>query len=500
LLGSDAIDITVITSGKSLFIDEVKKKIQDLQQMTKEERYNFWVNEAQDTDPAGIIPKKLFFGKDIVYSKKNMKINKNIEFDISHSIGGLSNVWGANVTDISKNDKSKFNDGLADLEKYLIKVTEKFKIAGEYDDIDDGKNTLKYYSKKLNYCCQAHYIYKKYKENSNFFFKKNIRIGLAKLAIKTEGNDNTCENCGMCMLGCHKNSIFNSENYFNKIKNINFFDNSIVENIDEKDNKTFLKITKNNNSTIEYFDYTFVASGPINTSKLVLKFLNKYNKKSLIIKDSQKYFFLYYVNKNSKRNEEITTTGLSQLFLQTEISKNTFHLQLYHSKILLDLVLKKFKKSKILNLTKKIINFFIKRIMIGVVYFPSEVSDSIVINYEKEKNIFSIFKYKNTKFSNLLIIRILARIFSSSLKLFSFPLPIFIKSKTGISQHFGSCLPMKKKPVIGECSMDGKLFGSENIYIVDASNLPRIPSTPTTFLTMANAYRISENFLKNLKK
>ena len=59
---------------------------------------------------------------------------------------------------------------------------------------------------------------------------------------------------------------------------------------------------------------------------------------------------------------------------------------------------------------------------------------------------------------------------------------------------------MRSQPIEGETNIDGSLHGFKNIYIADSSSLSRIPSTPPTFLSMSNAYRISENLLKNLEK
>ena len=37
----------------------------------------------------------------------------------------------------------------------------------------------------------------------------------------------------------------------------------------------------------------------------------------------------------------------------------------------------------------------------------------------------------------------------------------------------------------------------KNIYITDSSSLSRIPSTPPTFISMSNAYRVSSEIVNN---
>ena len=81
-------------------------------------------------------------------------------------------------------------------------------------------------------------------------------------------------------------------------------------------------------------------------------------------------------------------------------------------------------------------------------------------------------------------------------KLKCLPLPIFIKSKVGVSQHFGSSLPESKSKDLGNVNLDGELIPFKNIYIADSSSLSRIPATPPTYISMSNAYRISSKIIK----
>ena len=57
---------------------------------------------------------------------------------------------------------------------------------------------------------------------------------------------------------------------------------------------------------------------------------------------------------------------------------------------------------------------------------------------------------------------------------------------------------MSRNPNIGECDINGKLEGTQNIYIADSSSLKRIPSTPPTLLTMSNAQFISSKIIEGM--
>ena len=97
-------DLTIISSGKSLFTKEILSIQEYLRTLDKDSKHKFWENKNKTSKT--LIPKKLFFGSSDVYKNNlnNLNIAKNLDFDLSDSIGGLSNVWGANVCGLSKND------------------------------------------------------------------------------------------------------------------------------------------------------------------------------------------------------------------------------------------------------------------------------------------------------------------------------------------------------------------------------------------------------------
>lgn len=491
-------ELNMICSGENLFTPEIVKLQNYLKSLDKDSQHQYWENKEYISKE--LIPKKLFFGESKVYKdiEEDLKISEKIKFDISHSVGGLSNVWGANVTGLSKNDIENYHyeDNLSD---QLNKITTIFPISGLKDDLDsDIPYNLNYNKIPLKYGFQAQTLINLYNENKKYFKKNNFRFGYAKLAIRTSDEiiDNNCKNSGLEMFGCNQNSIFNSTFFINKYrKDLNLLENTLVQSIECKDDKVFLICKDKKKKFNLEFDKLIVATGTINTSKLVLKLLSKYKKKSLIIKDSRKYFFLYFTLFKSKKNEEKNTIGLSQIFMQTEIKKHTFHLQLYHSTLLL--------KKTILNLTNKYIgkfilkyfDFILKRLMIGVVYFPEEVSHHMKMEYVEKNKKFLLNVSKNKNYSFRYITSIYFNLTKFFFKLKSFPLPIFIKTKIGGSQHFGASLPMRSRPSEGETNLDGSLYGFKNIYIADTSSLSRIPSTPPTFIAMSNAYRISKKII-----
>ena len=131
----DRFEISVFVSGDSLFSEKIINLQNKLSNSTKDQQHYYWENK--DNSESSLIPRKLFFGSSQVYKDKenDMNIEKNIQFDVSHSIGGLSNVWGANVSPLSKNDLNKYYNKDFLVNEYNF-ITTKFPISGFRDDLD----------------------------------------------------------------------------------------------------------------------------------------------------------------------------------------------------------------------------------------------------------------------------------------------------------------------------------------------------------------------------
>ncbi len=498
----DKIDVSIISSGESLYTDEIVSIQENIRNRDRKSQHEYIesINHLSKT----LIPKKLFFGSNKVYKEieDNLTKSSEVNYDISHSLGGLSNVWGATVTGISDNDLANF-DYNNDISLQFQILTKLFPISG-YKDKIDSKNSynINYNSIPLKYCFQAHKLVDQYNKYYEIFEKNNLRIGYSKLAVNTNKglNDNACDNSGLEMFGCHKNSIFNSIFFLKNIQNeINLIENTLIEEITPEKESVILSCkTKDNCITQLKFDYVIIAAGTINTSKLILKLLNKYNKNSLIIKDSQKYFFLYFSFFKSKKEEEKNIVGLSQIFMQTEIESHTFQLQLYHSSLFIRNAINRFIPRYLTNFLENTLSFVFRRIMIGVVYFPEEISNHMKIVYDCNNKFFRVEKLVNEKFSNRYIFKLYVKLIKLAIKIRGFPLPFFLKSQTGVSQHFGSTVPPSKSFLIGKTSEDGKLYPLKNVYVSDSSSLNRISSTPPTYIAMSNALRISNNIIKEI--
>ncbi len=70
------------------------------------------------------------------------------------------------------------------------------------------------------------------------------------------------------------------------------------------------------------------------------------------------------------------------------------------------------------------------------------------------------------------------------------------KSPPGWGFHHAGCLPMRKHPAPYETHVDGRLWDSRRVRVIDGSVLPSLPAKNHSLTLMANAARIADEVLR----
>jgi hypothetical protein len=65
-------------------------------------------------------------------------------------------------------------------------------------------------------------------------------------------------------------------------------------------------------------------------------------------------------------------------------------------------------------------------------------------------------------------------------------------SPPGWGFHYAACLPMRRSPAEFETHVDGRLWNSRRVRVIDGSVLPSLPAKNHSFTLMANAARIAD--------
>jgi len=80
-------------------------------------------------------------------------------------------------------------------------------------------------------------------------------------------------------------------------------------------------------------------------------------------------------------------------------------------------------------------------------------------------------------------------------------LPIrIIRPAHGASLHYAGTLPCSEDADPLTTALDGRLHGSERVYVADASTWRYLPAKGPTLTLMANAYRVGSNAASTLRE
>lgn len=129
------------------------------------------------------------------------------------------------------------------------------------------------------------------------------------------------------------------------------------------------------------------------------------------------------------------------------------------------------------------------------IFFPDSPSDDNFITLDSSEKLFINHKpihkdeylAKDGSYSIRPFLRLLHEmLYFACSSLCKFPV-------AGSSIHYAGSLPMRAtSPGPFETDKSGLLYGTKNVYIIDAANFPYLPSKNHTFTLMANAMRIAD--------
>ena len=446
------------------------------------------------------IPPKIAFNNSFMYKRAdNLKLvfDKFSNFFTSHALGGLSNVWGANISCIHNKYLKSWKINKKIFYESFNYVLKKMKICARKDMIDD------LYDVKLS---NTHliksglsYDHSVFDEKNIIFLKqKNLYIGASKLAL----NINKCTMISECLTGCKNRAIFNSADLIKNTfvnSDINYKKGILVLKFIEKKDKVHVivkNISSQKNLILKY-DYLIIAAGCVDSTLIVKKsILDNENDFNFKILESKKFYFPVFSRKILSSNNLDNSISLSHIFIQCKNKNSLVHCQLYPLYFMLEWILIN-KLGKYSVFLIKPFKWVLKYFFLAMVYLDSEDSGYLLANYKD--NILNVKGFENSKSKKRLDFFI--KKMKSCIKVTDLiPVNIVLSSKLGQSQHFGSTMRMKITPNINQTDFYGRPHKHKRTFIIDSSVLPSIPSSPTTINIMANAVRICKKIESLLKK
>ena len=435
------------------------------------------------------------------FTKMNSDYLKVLESSSTHSdlvnamsgssnFGGWTKFWGAtllpwhpNIFSEQNLEISDFNDAYTQLSKMIPQLAsqdallQKFPIYGV--SIPKHANTL-----AQTFASESADL-------------GDLLIGNSRLAINGYGKNMSlgCTDCGECLRGCPGDHIWNAARYFKQSIPGTYSVDSWVESIEILAQDAGVRIHYSDSSNeMQHadFDRVFLAAGALSTSQILLK--SKLLEET-IIRDSP-VTIVPFVSTRFKKLSSNTRISLSEMFIslnQSQKSSQHVFMQCYGmSSDLMSRIL--IEKPFLKLIPKRILGFFLSRVGIAMIFQDMKHGGEISVSRSADGRVH--LKELSTR-SKLGMVELRSAL-KKLKKLHLFPLWSFRHvGRVGEGFHFGASISHLDHDIDkNQNKWLGTLSVSRRLHVVDSSVLPVIPCYPTTYTTMANAYRITKGVVR----
>jgi choline dehydrogenase-like flavoprotein len=424
------------------------------------------------------------------------------EFDLGLSFaqGGLSNAWGAGVYRFSDRELREFPIKASDLDPYYDRLTSEIGISGCDDDLTPFFGSTRGLLPPLEPDHLSSKLLKTYSRKKLHLSRRGIYIGRPRLAVLTRalGDRQAYDYHGLEFFKPNIPAVYNASYSLRELKkrpNITYRSGFLVQRyVETSDGVEVLAKNINSHETEEFFARKLLlGAGTINTSKIVLASYEDYSTQLPLLDNATSYTPFLAPQLIGTAQEKEFFSGLQ---LNVVLSRKTDDVPIQGSfygmmgilraDLLLDLPLS-------IRANLMATKYLAPALGMLQLFYPDSPDQN---NYLKltSGNELEI-RYQQRSFG------LIERTFISEFrKLGYLSLPGLCKYPTpGNSFHYAGCLPMKTDPRRRyETSANGRLFGTNHVYVVDAANFTSLPSKNHTFTIMANAMRIAHHVGREL--
>ena len=456
----------------------------------------------------GVLPKKVHFGSDYIYAEDrsfariDTKASGRVPYP-TFAKGGFSTIWGAAVLPTDDCDMADWPVSRSQMEPYFRKIAQLLPICGGEGNLERHFPAYASALGSLDAGPQGDNLLADLKHAEKRLLDRQTVFGKARLAIHTRNGDHgvlACDGNGHCFAGCVRNAIFSTQPMLIDLvakRGVKHWLGVYVKQIAERDAKAVVEVVdlQSHGRLSLSFDALFVACGPINTARLLLRSRELYDR-PIRLKESQKFVLPMFRQHGAPTAIEHPSITLASVFLETKtqgLSDHWTHAQIVPMNEMI--VQAAGLPGTGRPIAGRIWKPFLRHMMAAWCGMHSDHSSAVELCLRKDGS-----DADRLELELLVSDRALADGRAAAKDLFRKGLlfgTVFchwmIKfSNPGSGTHCGAAFPMKECPA-GAFDTDrfGRPFGWSRIFLVDASVLPSIPGTTLAFPVMANAYRIA---------
>ncbi len=420
----------------------------------------------------------------------------------SLALGGLGNGWGLGAYTFSANELKRVGLNEKEILNAYKLIADRIGISGETND-DASRfchnNTIPL-QPPLEINATANSLYQQYQKKKPLFSAKHISMGKPSLALLSADKDN------------RKSYAYNDLDFYSNEGNSAYRPNITIETLTHQGKLVYRKnwlvisfkeadyytivyclniVTKEKK---EFFTKKLIlAASTLSTARIILRSFNS-DIKLPVLCNAYTYMPLLHWPHLGKQNIG-RHCGLAQLAMFYDRFNNHEEVamaSIYNYRSLLN-----FRISKQLPLNyadgNKLLQLLMPALCIAGIFHPAAYQPQNFIRLHKADSITgdllqAAYTYLGAEQEN---IHHTEKIYASAFSKLQCLVLKKMSTPTGASIHYAGTLPFSSKDELFHISPDGKLYGTNHVFIADGSGFSYLPGKGLTLTLMANAHNVA---------
>ena len=494
--------VTILDVGETLDAQRtaIVQKFRDLPSESWPQD-EFRIIDENPTLGRHMLPKKVHFGSEYIYANDRSFApivsgpGKRLPYP-TFARAGYSNIWGAAVLAPDACDMADWPVSHAEMQPFFREAAKLIPLSGGEGTLDTAFPSYKDELGDIDPGPQGSALLEDLRRAESELTNDRLLYGRARLAIHTEAAPGAlpCNNCGYCFTGCVRGSIFSTEPLLERMMQfgrVTYEPGQFVDVVREAEGKVIVEVVNVATSAhrMLFFDAVFLAAGPINTTRLLLRSFGVYDR-PILLKESQKFVIPMLRRRAAETAVERPSVTIASVFIEAKVpavSDHWVHVQVIPMNALM------LKGSAIPEFAR--LTPILRRTMAAWCGMHSDDSAQVELRLHKpdsSRRAALEINVRDSRAARKAAHRVGKHFFREGFKFGSLFLhPMMQFSEPGSGTHCGASFPMRERRTSHfETDILGRPFGWSRVYAVDATVLPSIPGTTLAFPVMANAYRI----------
>jgi ferredoxin len=418
------------------------------------------------------------------------KINEKNRVWKSQSFGGLSNWWGGSILPFTDRELDAWPINSRDLSPYYQSAADTIGISGSSDSLDRYFGSTFANRPPLQIPGQMTALGDA-ADGYEPIEGGRLLAGVGRLALETRPDRaDSCINCGGCMSGCSRQSLFSSAPPIKAMiqsKSVHTLTKATVSKI-RPDSRQLVLETNGQEITTDQFDKIYVAAGCAGTTEILMRSYGI--TRGPMMSDNAVYSFpILYTGlrlpKDTSADPAFVLSNLVFGLVPDEKSSPLIQIQVYPS---FEHLWRYYLPTQVWPLADRLGKISKNRLFWARLYLPGTASARYEAILEDGKPF--RFELNREHPSTNAVLPIIDQV-RKALKKSRFSVPRIPPISHSTSSHYAGTFPYHNSLL--NMPSDGQI--SPGLYVCDSTVFNSAPSISPTFTIMANAWRTADKSL-----